>query len=330
MTVPVEYAASWVPLADSELSAVELVSPDGDGGVLLRALWVPEAGAVGCSLQHRGAEVLGMRAGLPAYVAQAKTFGVPLLAPWANRLGSDTYTVDGQQVDVSGVPGVHRDGNGLPIHGLLAAAAGWQVDLLTATDESARLQMTLTFDSSRPEFPAFPFAHDLTVNVELREATVSITTAVSATGEQPVPIAFGWHPYFTVPGVAREQWRVSLPFTSHVELDSRSLPTGTVVHTAPVEGLLGDKQFDDLFADVEPGTEAWVEGGGRRITVTYASGYDYAVVYAPEGDALIAIEPMTAPTDPFAGEFDLQYAAPGGRYLATYEITVSDQEDIDE
>lgn len=329
MTIPVEYAATWVPLADSELSAVELVSPDADGGVLLRALWVPEAGAVGCSLQHRGAEVLGMRAGLPAYISDAKTFGVPLLAPWANRLGSDTYDIDGRQVEVTGVPGVHRDGNGLPIHGLLAAASGWQVDLLTATEESARLQLTLSFDSSRPEFPAFPFPHDLTVNVELNQATVSITTMVSATGDQPVPIAFGWHPYFCLPGLPREQWRVSLPFTSQVELDSRSLPTGSVVQSDPIVGLLGEQQFDDLFADVEPGTRAWVEGGGRRITVTYASGYDYAVVYAPEGDDLIAIEPMTAPTNPFAGSFDLQYAAPGGRYLATYEITVSDEEDTD-
>lgn len=325
MNVPVEYAATWVPLPDSDLSAVELVSPDSEGAVLMRSLWVPDAGAVGCSLQYRGSEMLGLRSGLAAYRADAKTFGIPLLAPWANRLGSDTYNIDGRTVDVSGVPGVHRDGNGLPIHGLLGGASGWQVELLTADAQSARLQMTLAFDESRPEFPAFPFAHDLTVNVDLTGSTLTITTSVTATGTQPVPIAFGWHPYFVLPGVPRQQWHASLPFTAHVQLDDRSVPTGSVQPVAPFDGPLGDTTFDDLYADVEPGTRAWIEGGGHRVEVTYTSGYDYAVVYAPEGDDLIAIEPMTAPTNPFGGDFDVQYAAPGGRYLATYAVTVSER-----
>jgi aldose 1-epimerase len=330
MSVPVEYSASWVPMPGSDLSAVELVSPAADDEVLLRALWVPEAGAVGCSLQHRGVEVLGMRAGLAAYLSDAKTFGIPLLAPWANRLGGDTYEVDGRQVDVEGVPGVHRDGNGLPIHGLLSAASGWQVDLLTATDETARLDMSLQFDSSRPEYPAFPFAHELSISVELQGPSMAITTAVTATGDSAVPIAFGWHPYFHLAGVPRQQWQVSLPFTSHLELDSRSLPTGVIDAVPAYRGPLGDMTYDDLYADVDPGTEAWVQGGGRRVSLTYTSGYDYAVVYAPDGDDLIAIEPMTAPTNPFSGDFDVQYAAPGGRYMATYEISVIEVEGDDD
>src|SRR3954453_365191 len=54
----------------------------------LEAVFVPDAGMVGCSLRHRGAELLGQRGGLGAYVAERKTMGIPLLYPWANRLGA--------------------------------------------------------------------------------------------------------------------------------------------------------------------------------------------------------------------------------------------------
>lgn len=282
---------------------------------------------VGSSLMHRGEELLGLRGGLGAYLSDAKTFGIPLLAPWANRLGGDEYVAGGQAVNVAGVPGVHRDGNGLPIHGLLAAAAGWSVDSLDVDHSGARLVASLRFDAARPEFPAFPFAHELQVVVELAADTVAITTAVTPTSDVAVPVAFGWHPYFTLPGVDREQWHVEFPFTSHVQLDARNLPTGEVTEIEGYQGPLQERTYDDLYTDVMPGTQASLAGAGRRITLTYVSGYDYAVLYAPSEPSLLAIEPMAAATNPFSGPFDVQYATPGSRYLATFTVTVTDIEE---
>lgn len=306
-----------------QYTAVTLASP-ADDPTALTSTWIPGAGMVGSSLTHRGAEILGLRAGLAAYVSEAKTFGIPLLAPWANRLAGDDYMVGDQSVSVTGVPGVHRDGNGLPIHGLLGAAVGWSVDSLDADDAAARLVASLQFDQSRLEFPAFPFSHELQVVVELAGDTVTVTTAVTPTGEVAVPVAFGWHPYFTLPGVDRQQWQVDFPFTTHVELDARNLPTGEVTPVAAYQGPLAQRTYDHLYTDVIPGTQASLAGAGRRITVTYDGGYDYAVLYAPTDPQVLAIEPMTAATNPFAGPFDVQYAAPGSRYLATFSVTVSD------
>ena len=50
-----------------------------EGGV--EAAFVPAAGMVGCSLRHRGEELLGQRAGLEAYVAERKTMGIPVFGP---------------------------------------------------------------------------------------------------------------------------------------------------------------------------------------------------------------------------------------------------------
>src|SRR5262249_36072044 len=92
---------------------------DAAGGI--EAAFVPRAGMVGCSLRHRGEELLGQRGGLDHYVEARSTMGIPFLHPYANRLGSDSFELDGADVDLDEAPDrVARDPNGLAIHGLLA------------------------------------------------------------------------------------------------------------------------------------------------------------------------------------------------------------------
>ena len=78
---------------------------------------------------------------LPGGVAQLRaggTAGLPLLAPWANRLA---YATTGPRVCASisrGLP-LGTDSNGLPIHGLLVGAPGWRVDRADVRGRTARL-----------------------------------------------------------------------------------------------------------------------------------------------------------------------------------------------
>src|SRR6201998_3022289 len=92
------------------------------------ARFVAEAGMIGTSLTDSGVELLGQRRGLDAYVEAGKTMGIPILYPWANRLGANTYTAEGKTVTLTpGENGVRPDPNGLPIHGVLAACPDWRV-----------------------------------------------------------------------------------------------------------------------------------------------------------------------------------------------------------
>ena len=54
--------------------------------------------------------------------------GIPILYPWANRLSSNGYGVDGAVVTLTpGTGGVRTDQHGVPIHGMLAAYPDWHV-----------------------------------------------------------------------------------------------------------------------------------------------------------------------------------------------------------
>jgi aldose 1-epimerase len=301
------------------LSALELTSPSG-----LTASYVPGAGMVCCSLRCKGEELLGQRKGLAAYAARGSTMGIPLLHPWANRLGRMGYALGGTRVELpADSPLIHDDGNGLPIHGLTGGCPHWRVLEREADAKSARLLAELDF-AARPELMAlFPFAHTLRMHVTLTERTLEIETTLRASGDTAVPVAFGYHPYFQLPGLPRAQWQVTLPVRRRALLDPGCLPTGRTEPFAVAPGPLGDRVYDDLFPEIEPNPTFVLAGGDRRIEVRFGDAYRVAVVYAPANDDVVCFEPMTAPTNPFEGGGDLAWVQPGASFSARFSIHVA-------
>jgi aldose 1-epimerase len=300
------------------LRALTLSSEDGE----LEAAFVPAAGMVGCSLRHGGEELLGQRGGLARYVEERSTMGIPLLHPWANRVAERKFSVAGRTVDLWAHPGLYTLGpKGLPIHGLLAAADGWRVEQHDDTPEGPRLSAGFDFAGDDNRTEVFPFPHELRIVAAIADRTLTIATSVSATGDVPIPISFGYHPYFRLPNVERSAWAVEIPAKERVVLDIESLPTGEVAPAEVKAGPLGSRTFDDEF--VAPREPFILEGGGRRIEVSFGQGYPYAQVYAPDDDDVIAFEPMTAPTNALVSGQDLQLIEPGESYEASFSITVT-------
>jgi aldose 1-epimerase len=260
----------------------------------LTATFVPVAGMIGTSLADGDDEFLGQRRGLDAYVNAGKTMGIPILYPWANRLSANHYEVDGTVVTLTpGVDGVRTDPNGAPIHGVLSAYAGW---LITARTENT-LTAVLDFADAPSLLASFPFPHVLTQHVALEARKLTIETTVAPTATTSVPLCFGYHPYFAIPGVAREDWRLTTPAMRHLQVDSRGIPTGEHEGWNGGADTLGSKEYDDGFDSVPDGAVFSLAGGGRRIDVTFERGYPAAQLFAPSSDAIVAIEPMAAPTD---------------------------------
>jgi galactose mutarotase-like enzyme len=294
------------------------------------ATFLPGLGMLGASLTCDGLEHLDLTGGLDRY-REGHTTGLPLLHPWANRLARLTYEADGTWVDIDPSPPVHLM-DGLPIHGTMTAAPGWQVEAVLADASRALVQCRYDFGRDPVRLASFPFPHDLVVFAELSDLGLRVTTTVLATGSVPVPVSFGWHPYFTLPGVRRADLSVVLPDREQVELDGRMLPTGNLRSVAADTVLLGDgpdqNALDDAYrlgpdaADrrfLLTGTTA--SGETRSLRVEVLDGYAYAQVYAPRGAAVAAIEPMTAPINALVTG-DHPSVAPGAQLAATFAVAV--------
>lgn len=289
----------------------------------LEAKFAPDVGMVGSSLRHRGEELLGERGGLAAYIERGSTFGIPFLHPWANRLGDTRYRAAGRDVEIDpDDPRVRRDPAGLPIHGLLAASPYWEEEHVNGTT----LKASLDFGAHPELLSAFPYPHRVEMEVRLTEAALTVTTVVTPTDDRPVPISFGFHPYLVLPGVPREDWRVTIPAAERLVLDDRLIPTG---EQRPVSGIddqpLRERTFDDGFAALAR-PEFALAGGGRRIVVRFLEGYPFAQVYAPPDYDTVCFEPMTAPADALRSGRGLQVAEPGTSYRAAFSITIEEED----
>jgi aldose 1-epimerase len=284
----------------------------------LEAVFLPGQGMLGASLRHRGAELLGRVANLASAAAQGSTAGIPLLHPWANRLAGPSYRAAGREaaLDLTS-PLLHLDAHGLPIHGVPWSRLAWEVIAVKQDGLKARLAWT------RDDFMAiFPFRHRLEMAVTLSSGGLTIVTWLVAGPEAPVPVSFGFHPYFVLPGLPRAQWRLKLPPMSRLLSDQRGLPTGAEEPFEGCDAELGDFVFDDGFAGLEDRSSFSLTGAGRRITVVLLDGYRYVQIYAPRGHDYVALEPMTAPTGALTSGRGLTLVPPGGQFRTAFRVAV--------
>jgi aldose 1-epimerase len=298
------------------LPTVPITSPGGE----TTAEFVPGANLLCCSLRHRGEELLDPGQGVEAYAARGKTMGIPLLYPWANRLSHHGYEVAGRTVTLpAGEAGARYpvDPNGLPIHGAIPGEVVWE-----AQADGDRL--TATVDWEADELLAlFPFRHRVSAQATVDEGGLTLATTVHADRGDPVPVAFGYHPYLRLPGSSREGWQVDLGATQRLVLDERMIPTGERVELVERDFLLGERSLDDGLASLVAPAQFLVSDGERSLSANFEAGYDWAQVYAPPGHDFICFEPMTAPADALNSHRGLGVLAPGEAHAARFRIAVT-------
>ncbi|HEY4897906.1 MAG TPA: aldose 1-epimerase [Solirubrobacteraceae bacterium] len=302
-----------------DLETITIAAPRGR----LTATFAPRAGMVCCSLEHEGQELLARLAGLAAYAERGSTMGIPLLHPWANRLGASAYGLPPHRVELDAPVArdlVRRDAGGLPIHGVIGARLPWRV--IEGVEGGSALRAQMQWDS--PDLlSVFPFPHTLELRVGLGDGALTYETILSAKADSHVPVSYGQHPYLTLTGAGRESWQVELPQMRGLALDERGIPTGETTTLEARSLSLGDSDWDHAFDSLADGAAFSVSDGARAVTVEFLRGYPCAQVFAPSGEEFICFEPMTAPTNALLTGDGLRTVPPGGEFHSVFRISVS-------
>jgi galactose mutarotase-like enzyme len=250
-------------------------------------------------------------------------FGGAVLIPYANRirglLSQDGRTIrariPGGEVALPANAGGRPGAEQYSMHGLVLDAKVGEIERRTTSEEDA-VSGTLHAGDFGGRWLS---KAEISFENILRGNSFTVRITVRNAGREILPMGIGWHPYFNVPSLRREQARLYVPARRRTLVNDydETLPTGEVVSVAgtpydfsmPGGRAMGDLFLDDCFVDLEaPAGEVTAEvadpasGYGLRV-VAAAPPVRAIQVYAPPDKPFIVVEPQSNWADPFGEQW---------------------------
>ena len=263
----------------------------------------PSIGNMAYEMKVNGVNVFHFPfASVAEWKARPRMAGIPLLAPFADRLDEQAFYFGGKRYPFNaGLGNVHSDGAGYPIHGFLTFASDWVVTLLSADARGARVTSRLEV-WRRPEWMAqFPFAHAIEMTYSLEGGVLEVRTRIQNMSATAMPVSIGYHSFFEIADAPRDEWTAGLGASVEWTLNKALLPTGLtrplselVVSPFSLRGRDFDNGFTDMIRDAAGRASFWVKGHRQKIEVLFGPRFIAGEVYAPAGRGFICFEPMAA------------------------------------
>ncbi|MBN2318010.1 MAG: aldose 1-epimerase [Acidobacteria bacterium] len=338
-----EYPASAVSPSEPSFS-VQQLAIDGipvvrmiDATREMEVSVLPSHGYRAFEMKVRGKNVLYMPDSESSdFLKRVSRNGIPFMAPWANRLDSEGFWANGKRYSFnSDLGNFWKDENGLPIHGLIMNSTLWRIVEVGADQDSAFVTGRLELWKHPDMLAQWPFAHEYEMTYRLSNGSLEVRTTVSNLSSEAMPLLIGFHPYFTIPGIARDRWILHLPVRKKVVTDERQIPTGVFTdldlpNPLPLKDRTLDHGFTDMKFDAEGRATFSIEADKKRIDVILGPKYPVAQIWqpaSPPGQAwnFICIEPMTGVTNGMnlnhAGDYpDLQVVPAFGKWTESFWI----------
>lgn len=300
-------------------------------------------------LQVKGQDVLRKTfSTVDEFIARPGLNGIPLLAPFANRLDEPAFYANGRKYLFDLELGNVRAP--IPIHGVVSGAKEWRLVEAAADERGAWTTSILDFYKVPAYVQQFPFAHTITMTHRVQDGVLEVTTRLDNLSAEPMPVSIGFHPYFQLTDSRRDDWTLSVGARTHWPLSSVKIPTG---ETQPIGARLStpgatalksvdlDDVFSDLVRDADGRAVVTLKGTRQQLDVLIGPAFKALVLYSPNaatstaaaalqapGQGFMAIEPMAAITDAMnlahRGLYgELQSIAPGGSWTGTFWIRPS-------
>ena len=198
------------------------------------------------------------------------------------------------------------------LHGLLYDAI-FSIKTCEAGNTSAFVVLEYIYDNKEE---GFPFCYKCEIEYKLAAGnTLEIITSITNMDTKLMPVADGWHPYFTLGGNINDY---QLEFQSKEILEFENLiPTGKL---SPFQeyGLakkLGTTVFDNCFTlNFARGQPLCIIRNAAKkvqIEISPSSSYPYLQIYTPAERNSIAIENLSAAPDAFNNSIGLKVLEAG-------------------
>jgi aldose 1-epimerase len=148
----------------------------------------------------------------------------------------------------------------------------------------------------------------------------------------------GFHPFFQIPDIPRDEWMAHLPPRVHVIGDEHNIPTGEmrpldIPNPLPLRGRTLDDGFTDLERDADGRAHFSIESGGKTVETLFGPKYTVATIWLPadrdgKPQEFICFEPLTTIISgvnlAHEGKYpDMQSVPAGGKWTESFWVRAS-------
>ena len=249
-----------------------------------------------------------------------RSFKGPKLSPFPCRIPDGIYQYNNHEYRLE-----QLFADGTAIHGLLYDKPFTLME--TATDDG---HGTVVLEYIyRREDPGYPFYYACSTRYTLHRGNdLEVVTTVTNLDDEVIPLADGWHPYFTLGGKT-DQWQLQFHGEAIVEFDDRLVPTGRLKQYDQFESprTIGDTFLDNCFVlkpdIVSAACQLYNPANGLRISFFPDASYPYLQIYTPATRDSIAVENLSGAPDCFNNKMGLLLLQPGHSQIFTVRYVVN-------
>lgn len=282
---------------DEDLNLLQI--SDLSTGIQVRIL--PEAGALlheySIPLGNRRIQVInGYKNQADLKKNYADSYKSAKLSPFVCRLSEGRYRFEGTIYEF-----LNKFNDGSAIHGILYDKPFSILDKKTTENEAS---ITLDYHYKK-ENPAYPFEYIITVKYTLKKGgRLFLDTSVVNRSGSAIPIADGWHPYFSLEGEVND-WLLYFRSRQNVAFDEKLIPLGHLIESSAFYSprKIGGEFFDHCYLlEPDSGTAAATlenPANGLRLSIIPDKSYPYLQIYTPGDRKSIAIENLSSAPDSF-------------------------------
>lgn len=241
------------------------------------------------------------------------------LSPYVCRVKNAKYTFGQSNYQLT-----KYSSHGNALHGLLYNV-GFSVKETYNNEREAGVVLEYTYNNGTE---GYPFTYICEVKYILTAGnTLSVSTKVTNADEQLMPVADGWHPYFTL-GDTINDYQLEFQSKEMLEFDEALIPTGKMTPYQEFSSLknFGATFFDNCFtlnfAECQP--MCVVRNVARKVQLEIHpdESYPYLQIYTPDHRKSIAIENLSAAPDTFNNGIGLKVLVPGETATFTTKFIV--------
>jgi galactose mutarotase-like enzyme len=246
---------------------------------------VPGRGAIASRFRVGDRELLYMDEATLRDPSKNVRGGIPVLFPSPGPLAGDRFERGGR----SGSMKQHGFARNLP----------WQA---RAHDDADAARATLELSSDDATRAMYPWSFRLALTFALRGGSLRMDVSVDNTGDEPMPFAFGIHPYFVVADKAGAciATRATRAFDNVTKA------------TRPFHGFdLTAKEVDLHLLDHGSSDSALDWADGAHLDIRASPEFGRWVVWTLAGRDFVCVEPWTAPANALNTGESLLFVAPG-------------------